>query len=75
MKINYKIYIILITLSCLSSLRGDNHTNFEKAKKNKEMALMFFEKLLIENKGVALFSGTKVSHSPVKILATIFTFL
>ena len=48
MKIIHKIQIILITLTCLSSLHADNHANFEKAKKNKEMALMFFDKLLTE---------------------------
>ena len=44
----HKIYIILIILSSLSSLRADNHANFEKAKKNREMAIMFFDKLLTE---------------------------
>ena len=48
MKIMHKIYIILITLTCLSSLHADNHANFEKAKKNREMAIMFFDKLLTE---------------------------
>ena len=48
MKIIHKIQIILITLTCLSSLHADNHANFEKAKKNKGMALMFFDKLLTE---------------------------
>ena len=48
MKKIHKIQIILITLTCLSSLHADNHANFEKAKKNKEMAQMFFDKLLAE---------------------------
>jgi len=39
-------------LTSVGSLRADNHAHFEKTKKNKEMAIFFFDKLLTEPEAV-----------------------
>ena len=39
-------------LTSVGSIYADNHANFEKAKKNKEMAIFFFDKLLTEPEAV-----------------------
>ena len=39
-------------LTSVVSIHADNHANFEKAKKNKDMAIFFFDKLLTEPEAV-----------------------